>query len=60
MVGFSNLRSCCGCMLPNWLGKRDLFQTFDELNNSNNNLTNITQIKELLEENNKTNNLGDL
>ena len=20
MVGFSKLRSCCGCILPNWLG----------------------------------------
>ena len=43
-----------------WLGKRDLFQTFDELNKTDSSLTNITQIKELLEDNNKTNNLGDL
>ena len=47
-------------LCPSWLGKRDLFQTFDELNKSDSSLTNITQIKELLEDNNKTNNLGDL
>jgi len=46
-------------MLLNWLGKRDLFQTFDELNKLDSSLTNITQIKELLEDN-KTNDLRDL
>ena len=46
-------------LCPSWLGKRDLFQTFEELNKPDSNLSNIIQIKELLEDN-KTNNLGDL